>query len=67
MISGCRLPHAAAVRRLCEARFATVPETMRAAVIHETGPADVMTIEGAWPTPTLGAGQVQLSHCPVWC
>jgi hypothetical protein len=33
------------VTRLCGARFATVPETMRAAVIHETGPADVMKVD----------------------
>lgn len=35
-----------------------VPTTMRAAVIRETGPAEVMKVEKDYPTPALKAGQV---------
>ena len=35
-----------------------VPATMRAAVVHETGAAEVLTLEEAWPVPTLADGQV---------
>ena len=36
----------------------SVPEVMRAAVVHETGEAEVLTLEEAWAVPTLADGQV---------
>jgi NADPH2:quinone reductase len=35
-----------------------VPDTMKAVVVHETGPASVLTLESAWPAPTPKAGEV---------
>jgi hypothetical protein len=39
--------------------FSAVPETMRAGVVHETGAAEKLTVEEAWPVPTLADGQVR--------
>ena len=32
--------------------FSTIPETMRAALVHEPGPAANLVFEKAWPTPS---------------
>ena len=39
-----------------------VPRTMRAVVVHETGPADVMRHEQAWPVPPLADGDVLVKN-----
>ncbi len=36
------------------------PSTMRAVVIHQQGPPDVLTVEPAWPTPQPESGEVLL-------
>ena len=53
-----QLRRAAPLARAARA-FSSVPDTMAAAVVHETGGADVLTVESAWPVPTLADGQVR--------
>jgi len=38
--------------------MSTVPPTMKAAVVRETGDASALKVESDFPTPTLGANQV---------
>merc|ERR1712232_572196 len=38
--------------------MSTVPPTMKAAVVRETGDASALKVENDFPTPTLGANQV---------
>ena len=42
--------------------FSSAPKTMRAAVIHETGPASVVTCEAAWPVPDVADGEVLVKN-----
>ena len=45
--------------------MSTVPATMKAAVVRETGPADVLKVETDFPVPSIADGQVRRSsrHC----
>ena len=42
--------------------MSTVPSTMRAAVIRETGPVECMKVEADYPTPELQAGQALVKN-----
>jgi len=42
--------------------FSGVPKTMKAAVVHETGPASALKIEAAWPVPAIADGQVLVKN-----
>ena len=48
--------------RSYSAAAASVPSTMAAAVIRETGPASVMKLEREYPTPTLSPGAVLIQN-----
>eukprot|EP01049_Picozoa_sp_SAG25_P027350 SAG25_NODE_14188_length_258_cov_0.628931_1_plen_86_part_11 len=39
--------------------FRLVSVSMGAAVVHKTGAAEKLTVEEAWPVPTLADGQVR--------
>ena len=39
--------------------MSTVPATMKAAVVRETGPADVLKVETDFPVPSIADGQVR--------
>ena len=41
--------------------MSTVPATMKAAVVRETGPADVLKVETDFPVPSIADGQVRRS------
>jgi len=42
--------------------MSALPTTMRAVVVHETGPAEVLTVEAAFPVPTITDGQVLVKN-----
>lgn len=44
--------------RVLKRAMSSVPETMKAVVIRETGDANVLKVESDFPTPKLGANQV---------
>jgi len=55
MLRRCALPRNARA-------FSTVPSTMRAAVVHKTGGAEVLTVENAYPVPELADGQALVKN-----
>ena len=38
----------------------TIPDTMKAVVVHEPGASDALCVEQKWPTPKLQDGQVMV-------
>ena len=42
--------------------MSTVPKTMKAAVVRETGPADALLVENDYPVPEMKDGQVLVKN-----
>jgi len=42
--------------------MSSAPATMKAVVVHENGPAEALTYEEAFPTPTIADGQVLVKN-----
>lgn len=48
--------------RLGRRAFSSIPSTMRAVVVNETGPADVLTYTTDYAVPDVSAGQVLVQN-----
>lgn len=64
MLSGARRAMVAAARKgaACARAMSSVPATMRAAVVRETGPVENMKVETDYPVPVLKPGQALVKN-----